>query len=201
MLFVLCPRYEVVFTDCKPAISIVTQQSQINDYSEVSTRLRLSLQTLNDVCLCISVIWIPSHVGFYIEHADTVAREALYLNSESFYRAVTLPACNRLVSKQIRKQWQQRWDHIPTGRATHALIPEVGSKTFFPEVRCCSISYSRLLLDDTALNAHQHHMVQSGACKCGQGIDDEYHYFFTCPKYNEMTARNCEKDLGEVHRK
>ena len=56
-----------------------------------------------------------------------------------------------------------------------ALIPEVGSKTIFPEVRCCAISYSRLLLDDTALNAHQYRMglVQSGVCECGQSIDDK----------------------------
>jgi len=79
-----------------------------------------------------------------------------------------------------------KWDRIPTGRATYALIPEVVSKSLFPEVRCCGISYSRLLLDDTVLKAHQYRMglVQSGVCECGQGIDDEYQYFFTCPKYN-----------------
>jgi len=79
-----------------------------------------------------------------------------------------------------------KWYRIPTGRATYALIPEVGSKSLFPEVMCCGISYSRLLLDDTALKAHQYRMglVQSGVCECGQGIDDEYQYFFTCPKYN-----------------
>lgn len=79
-----------------------------------------------------------------------------------------------------------KWDRIPTGRATYALIREVGSKTLFSEVRCCGISYSRLLLDDTVLKAHQYRMglVQSGVCECGQGIDDEYQYFFTRPKYN-----------------
>ena len=74
-----------------------------------------------------------------------------------------------------------------THRKSHLpLIPEVGSKTLFPKVRCCGISYSRLLLDDTALNAHQYCMglVQSGVCECGHSIDDEYHYFFSCPKYN-----------------
>lgn len=79
-----------------------------------------------------------------------------------------------------------KWDRIPTGRAAYALIREAGSKTLFPEVRCCGISNSRLLLDDTVLKAHQYRMglVQSGVCECGQGIDDEYQYFFTCPKYN-----------------
>jgi len=34
--------------------------------------------------------------------------------------------------------------------------------------------------------AHQYRMVlaQSGACECSQGIDDEYQYFFMCPKHN-----------------
>jgi len=81
-----------------------------------------------------------------------------------------------------------KWDRIPTGRAAYALIREAGSKTLFPEVRCCGISNSRLLLDDTVLKAHQYRMglVQSGVCECGQGIDDEYQYFFTCPKYNRI---------------
>jgi len=39
-----------------------------------------SLQLLNDMCVRISVAWIPGHAGiFYNERADTVAREALYL--------------------------------------------------------------------------------------------------------------------------
>jgi len=52
--------------------------------------------------------------------------------------------------------------------------------------RKLKVRYSRLLLDDTVLKAHQYRMglVQSGVCECSQGIDDEYQYFFTCPKYN-----------------
>lgn len=95
-----------------------------------------------------------------------------------------------------------KWDRIPTGRATYALIREVGSKTLFPEVRCCGISYSRLLLDDTALKAHQYRMglIQSGVCECGQGIDDEYQYFFTCPKYNGIRDELLESVKRSFHR-
>ena len=63
----LCRKTEehlIVITDCKPAISIVTQRSQMNDYSEVFTHLRLSLQMLNDVCMHIrgldSWLWYSS---------------------------------------------------------------------------------------------------------------------------------------------
>jgi len=68
----------IVFTDCKPTISIVTQRSQMNDYNEVSTHLRLSLQTLNDVCTHIRDLDSWS-CGYLLQRTRcTVAREAFF---------------------------------------------------------------------------------------------------------------------------
>jgi len=52
-------------------------------------------------------------------------------------------------------------------------------KLVYPRKRCLAIIYIRLLLDDTALNSHQHRMklVNSRECVCGHGTEDEDHFF------------------------
>ena len=59
----------------------------------------------------------------------------------------------------------------------------------FPHVRSCAVSYIRLLLDDTALNAHQFRMKSSiRVCVCGTDIEDVDHYLLRCPKYNSIRS-------------
>jgi len=60
----------------------------------------------------------------------------------------------------------------------------------FPHVRSCAVSYIRLLLDDTALNAHQFRMGLSSTrvCECGTDIEDVDHYLLRCPKYNSIRS-------------
>jgi len=92
------------------------------------------------------------------------------------------------VAKHIRKQWQTRWEQSATGRATCALNPTVGHSVQFPHVRSCAVSYIRLLLDDTALNAHQFRMGLSSTrvCECGTDIEDVDHYLLRCPTYDSI---------------
>jgi len=72
----------------------------------------------------------------------------------------------------------------------YALIPTAGRSVQFPHVRSCAVSYSRLLLDDTALNAHQFRMGLSSTrvCECGTDIEDVDHYLLRCPKYNSIRS-------------
>ena len=76
-------------------------------------------------------------------------------------------------SKHIRKQWQTRWERSTTARATFALIPVVGRTIRFPQTRCSAVSYVRLLLDDTALNAHQLRIGLADTRLCRAGIKRE----------------------------
>jgi len=88
------------------------------------------------------------------------------------------------VAKHIRKQWQTRWEWSAT-----AFIPTVGcSFNFFMSVLNCAVSYIRLLLDDTALNALQFWMGLSSTrvCEFGTDIEDVDHYLLRCPKYDSI---------------
>ena len=116
------------------------------------------------------------------------AKEALQLDNKIVNGSITLALCKRLVAKHIRKQRQTRWERSATGRATYALIPSVGRSVQFPHVRSCAVSYIRLLLDDTALNAHQFRMGLSSTrvCECGTDIEDVDHYLLRCPTYDSI---------------
>ena len=84
--------------------------------------------------------------------------------------------------------WQLRWNRSTTGRSTHELIPNVDTKMVFPKNRCVSVSYVRLLLNDTTLKDHQHRLGLSvtKVCDCDQGIEDDYHFLFECCRYKEI---------------
>jgi len=54
-----------------------------------------------------------------------------------------------------------------------------------------------LLLNDTALKAHQYKtgLVGSGVCECGYGIEDSPHFFFECSIY-ESSQHILESELA-----
>ena len=63
---------------------------------------------------------------------------------------------------------------------TYEMIPVVGYKTIYPKNKCIAVSYARLLLHDTSLKDHQYRLglEDTRVCECGQGIEDDYHFFF-----------------------
>jgi len=73
------------------------------------------------------------------------------------------------------------------------MIPLVGYKTTYPRNRCIAVSYARLLLHDTgtSLRDHQYRLglEHTRLCECGQGIEDDYHFFFECTRYTESRNR------------
>jgi hypothetical protein len=90
--------------------------------------------------------------------------------------------------------WQHCWNRSNTGRSTYDLLPVAGTKKRFPKVSCVAITYIRLLPNDTAHRAHQYKigLVDTKDCECNQGVDDEYHFFFECPRYNDIRTQMIE---------
>jgi len=101
---------------------------------------------------------------------------------------VTLDTCKKLITKQCRATWQTRWKRANVGRATFDIMPQVGCKLYFPNDRCSAISYTRLLLDDSMLKAHQHRigLEASNRCDCGLGIDDIVHFLLQYTLYDDL---------------
>lgn len=182
----------IIFSDCKAAITIAIQRPHLTDYHEVIQRLRSGLQALKSQEVAVSVGWIPSHSGIvYNELADLAAKSALKKASVVSHGSVSLPACKRLVTKQVNRRWQQRWNRSVTGRVSYSFIPQVGRNSFLPQDRCVAVSYVRLLLDDTTLKDHMHRcgLADSRQCDCGLGIEDAFHFFFKCPAHDVNRSR------------
>ena len=101
---------------------------------------------------------------------------------------LTSDICKRMISKQCNSEWQTRWDRSRVARTTYDLVPTVGRRLLFPDDKCRTVSYARLLLDDTKLKVHQHRygIDLSQECECGHGIDDVQHFFLECERYSHI---------------
>ena len=71
------------------------------------------------------------------------------------------------------------------------MIPVVGYKTTYLRNRCIAVSYARLLLHDSSLKDHQYRLglEDTRLCACGQGIEDDCHFFFECTRYTDSRNR------------
>ena len=117
--------------DCKSAITMAIQRPHLTDCHGVIQRLRASLHALKSQEVAVSVRWIPSHSGIeYNELADLAAQTAFEKATVVSQGSVSLPACKWLVTKQVNRRWQQRWNQSVTGRVTYSFIPQVGRNSF-----------------------------------------------------------------------
>jgi len=152
----------VILTDCKAALNIIMESQVYRNYHQIIARIRHSLLKFHNMKCRISLGWIPSHAGIdYNEQADILAKKVLKDSPIMAKGQLSLPACKKLVAKNTKRLWQQRWERSTTGRVTYELISTVGRSTVFPSDRRCAISYCRLLLDDSTLNVHQFRAVKA----------------------------------------
>lgn len=181
-----------ILTDCKSAISYIARKPILHQYHTVLSRVRVLLQALHSLNVVTALAWIPGHSGvFYNERADSMAKLALSRHADVSEEPLTFPSCKSLILKQVVARWQDRWDNSTTGRVTYEMIPVVGYKTIYPRNRCIAVSYARLLLHDTSLKDHQYRLglEDTRVCECGQGIEDDYHFFFECTRYTDSRNR------------
>jgi len=117
----------------------------------------------------------------------SVAKLALSKHTDISDKPLTFPSCNSLILKQAVARWQDHWVNSTTDRATYEMIPVVGYKTTYPRNRCIAVSYARLLLHGTSLRDHQYRLglQDTRLCECGQGIEDDYDFFFECTRYTD----------------
>ena len=150
------------------------------------SRIRFSALALSDLNVVTVMAWIPGHSGIaWNEEADSLAKSTLQKVPSMSYNVITFTTCK--ISKQVTTTWQQRWDRSVCARTTYEMVPSVGSRIILPKNRCIAISYARLLLNDTALRAHQYHMglADTKVCECNQGVEDVHHFFFQCTRYKD----------------
>ena len=92
----------------------------------------------------------------YNDLADQRAKDTVKDADDIPLSELTLTASKKITTKQCQESWQRQWDRSSTARSTYDLIPQVGGSRQFPMNHCCTISYIRLLLDDSMLKIHVH---------------------------------------------
>jgi len=171
------------------AINSVLQRSKLHFFHTTIARVRSAIKVLAEMRVRPVLAWIPSHSDIPLnDKVDSLAKIAIQNLPPVQNNTIAFGTGKNMILKQVVLSWQLCWNRSTTGRSTHELIPKVDTKMIFPKNRCVSISYVRLLLNDTTLKNHQHRLGLSvtKVCDCNQGIEDEYHFLFECCRYKEI---------------
>ena len=127
---------------------------------DLFSRLAYFEDLLFDMNVRIVLAWIPGHQGIALnETADCLAKETargIYTGRVSASCVVTYNDSVKIAADIARKSWDTKWNQDVSVFYTRQLIPEVGTKMCFPEIRDIGISYCRLLLHDTMLREDSH---------------------------------------------
>ena len=190
ILYILC--------DCSAAIDVIVNRLYAATGFELFTRLSHLEGVLSDINVKIVLAWIPGHQGIPVnDTADCLAKQTardIYTGQLSAPCFVTYNDAVRIAADIARKSWQRKWDQDVSGFYTRQLMPEVGTKVCFPEIRDIGISYCRLLLHDTMLRDDSHRTGTSDTpvCACGLERESATHFLLYCNRFQE--ARNQLRD-------
>jgi len=127
------------------------------------------------------------------EFADLLVKEAahdIYTGRLSAPSFVTYNDAAKIAADITRKSWQRKWEQDVCGSYTRELIPEVGTKVFFPEKRDIGISYCLLLLYDTMLRDDSHRTGTADSPVCVHGSERESAEHFLLRYIRFQDARN-----------
>ena len=125
---------------------------------KVLSRVRSHLHVLQDlnVRVRVTLVWIPDTSIFTTMILQTKEPKTQFKDADDIpLSELTLTVSKKIITKQCQESWQRQWDRSSTARSTYDLILQVGDSRQFPMNHCCTISYVRLLLDDSMLNIQQ----------------------------------------------
>ena len=178
-----------ILCDCESAIDIVVNRNETRYHQDKFVDLDDTFKALSRMNVSVKVGWIPGHAE--IQQNEIVDHEAKTLASSIAHgtkqadTVLSIPAAIKVAKDLVTSTWQRRWNICEKGTTTKIFMPKIMHKTYFPEDRSTGISYVRLLLDDTNLNADQHRIkiVDSAACDCGEDMETNYHFVMECVLY------------------
>ena len=178
-----------ILIDCNAAINSVLQRSKLHFFYTTTARVRSTINILAEMRVRPVLAWSPSHSHIPLNNkVDSLAKIGIRSLPPVQNNTIAFGTGKSIILKQVVLSWQLHWNRSTTGRSTHELISKVDTKMIFPKNRCVSISYVRLLLNDTTLKDHQPRLglAVTKVCDCNQGIEDEYHFLLECCRYKEI---------------
>ena len=74
----------------------------------------------------------------------------------------------------------------------------VPKELYFYGERGVAITHARIRMQCSKLKSHlhDHHLIDDSLCSCGEEREDELHYFFVCPYYNQQRIHLHESISG-----
>jgi len=143
---------------------------------------------LKEIFVFVYIVDIPGHTDIAgNDIADDKVRElakCIFAGKVVVPESLSITLALKIASHISHKSWQHKWDEESTRRHTYDLIPVVGTKVCYPEVRGIGVSYCRMLLYDTMLTSTILEPLLSPMYECGAAKDTVDHFLFRCPKYS-----------------
>ena len=112
-----------------------------------------------------------------------------------------IPAMKELYLRSYFPSTIKEWNNLPEhireapilssfNRALAAhFVPPVRVPWYGTGDRLCDIHHTRMRLGCSLLKGHLHynlHVEDDPSCRCGNEIEDPYHFFFVCPLYDNQ---------------
>ena len=172
--------------DSKGAVDEVMSMKRLERRPESLMYIRKKIDYLYDIGVQTMIVWIPGHVNVTLnEMANNEAKKVanqIVKGQVKICSSVSVEGAYTIVSQVSKSNWQKMWETSTTGEVTRSYVPTVGVRLRFPKIRKVSVSYCRLLLDDTMLNddAYKCKLCPSPTCSCGRDRETVDHYLLHC---------------------
>ena len=178
-----------VLTDCRSALDVVVNQSDIRRNLKELRRLWRMAGEMKSRAVEFEIIWIPGHAGIKLnDEADRLAKMGSHMESVRGDNFVSQGVLNRLIKEKIASRWARMWGYSEAGGWTKELLGKVGRKLRFPRDRGTGMSYVRLLVNNTSVNENMFRfgLVDTRECECGGGIQTVEHVLMSCDMEREQ---------------
>ena len=195
----------VIFTDSlSSAMSIDSGRSAAR-----SDLVQLIYNCRMNIPRCVTVVWIPSHVGIAgNETADKLAKEALQHTKLDLKLHAETKEQWEAVDKDLLERWQEQWAKQKNARHNHQVQPNVSTKCkFVGSCRRQEVMITQLRLGVCSLNHYLHRLGvhSTGLCEYCDVQETIEHYLleceYSCLKYiikAECKRLNIKMDISSI---
>ena len=186
----------VIFSDSFSCIQTIESG---RDMDAVSQEIRFCMYQLWCQGIPVDLCWIPSHVGIQgNEMVDTLAKEALMLDTVNYVTLKTIPEINKLIEKRMLEEWQNVWDSSRRGRFYHKIQPIVTNDVKFSDInKLKQTSITRLRFGKCKLGdvLFMFGKRENNNCEICHVKEDVEHYIMNCNKYTDFQVDRNDKLL------